>query len=104
MVGIAEKLGKDLKRMRLGKGRHEVQLWLRDGSYLHFRHDRHTRWVQAGGGEEGGLAKSFCEQIENFELRGRLLYVWFIDQSRIRVWQGVFGRLKQRLGSRKSYE
>jgi len=98
MESLAEHLNGSLETMRLGKGRHEVQLWLRDGSYLHFRHDRHTRWVQAGGKGEGELAAALAAGIERFELEGRRLRIWFDDASSLDLRSGVFGRLLRRYG------
>ncbi|WP_457638030.1 hypothetical protein [Oceanithermus sp.] len=98
MAGLAKRLDEQLERMRLGKGRHEAQLRLRDGSYLHFRHDRHTRWVQAGGGGENGLASLLVVEIECFELKNGRLKVQFGDASTLEVWLGVFGRLHRRPG------
>ena len=97
MESLAEHLNGSLETMRLGKGRHEVQLWLRDGSYLHFRHDRHTRWVQPGASEEGHLAAMLAAGIGGFKLRGRRLSISFSDGSRLEVQQSYFGRLRRRL-------
>jgi len=93
MAGLAGRLNDALVKMRLGKGRHEVQLWLRDGSYLHFRHDPHTRWVQPSHETDRGIAEALSSEIERFELRGRRLLVWFTDESQLELRLGGFGRL-----------
>ncbi len=95
MESLAEHLDGSLETMRLGKGRHEVQLWLRDGSYLHFRHDRHTRWVQAGRNGESGLAAALAAAIDRFELKGRRLLVFFEDESWLELRLGAFGTLRR---------
>ena len=97
MAGLAERLDEALVRMRLGKGRHEAQIWLKDGSYLHFRHDRHTSWVQPGASEEGHLAAMLAAGIGGFKLRGRRLSISFSDGSRLEIQQSYFGRLRRRL-------
>jgi len=100
MAGLAGRLNDALVKMRLGKGRHEVQLWLRDGSYLHFRHDRHTRWVQAGG-EEGLLAAVLAAGIGGFKLHGRRLSISFNDGSCLEIRQSYFGWLRRRLSKNR---
>jgi len=97
MAPWAARLDTALVRMRLGKGRHEAQLILEDGSFLHFRHDRHTRWVQPGRDGDGRLAVTLAAEIGGFELRGRRLLVSFRDGSRLEVRQSYFGRLRRRL-------
>ncbi|WP_457631447.1 hypothetical protein [Oceanithermus sp.] len=91
MKALARSAAGAVVRLRLGRGRREVQLLFGDGSYLHFRQDRHTSWVQPGGAA-GELAAGLAERVAAFELAGRRLSIEFDDGSRLTVRQGLFGR------------
>ncbi|WP_456477170.1 hypothetical protein [Oceanithermus sp.] len=80
------------RKLRVGRRFTEAQLVFEDGSLLHFRHDPHTRWVQAWAPEEGGgLAPELVPRIGRFRLNRRHLELWFDDGSRLEVRLGAFG-------------
>jgi len=79
------------RRLRVGRRFFEAQLVFDDASFLHFRHDPHTRWVQAWAPETGGLAPELEPRIAGFELKGRRLELWFDDGSRLEARLGALG-------------
>lgn len=79
------------RRLRVGRRFFEAQLVFDDTSFLHFRHDPHTRWVQAWAPEAGGLAPELVSRIARFRLNRRHLELWFDDGSRLEVLLGAFG-------------
>jgi len=79
------------RRLRVGRRSFEAQLVFEDGSLLHFRHDPHTRWVQAWADGAGGLAPELEPRIAGFELKGRRLELRFDDGSRLEARLGAFG-------------
>jgi len=79
------------RKLRVGRRFTEAQLVFEDGSLLHFRHDPHTRWVQAWAPDAGGAAPEFVPRIERFRLNRRHLEVWFKDGSRLEVRLGALG-------------
>ncbi|WP_287408017.1 hypothetical protein [Oceanithermus sp.] len=87
----AERVRREAQRLKVGRGFFEAQLLFADGSFLHFRHDPHTRWVQAWVPDTGGVAPGFVPRIERFRLNRRHLEVWFKDGSRLEVRLGALG-------------
>ena len=87
----AERVRAAARKLRVAKGYYEAQLVFEDASFLHFRHDPHTRWLQAWAPEEGGLAPQLVARIERFRLNRRHLELWFDDGSRLEVRLGPLG-------------
>ncbi|WP_293172020.1 hypothetical protein [Oceanithermus sp.] len=87
----AQQVRERVRRLRIGKGYAEAQLVFDDGSFLHFRHDPYTRWLQAWTPDAGGVAPEFVPRIERFRLKRRHLEVWFDDGSRLEARLGMLG-------------
>ncbi len=82
MSSRAERAGAAISRLRLGKGRSEAQLLFADGSLLHMRHDKHSRWLQDGA---GGMAAELHGFVTSFELRRGWVRLCFDDGSALEV-------------------
>jgi len=92
----AQLVHEQVRRLRVGKGYAEAQLVFNDGSFLHFRHDPYTRWLQAWTPEdEGGFARDVVPEVVRFRLNRRHLEIWFRDESRLEVRLGAFGTRSQ---------
>ncbi len=79
------------RRLQVGGHFTEARLVFADASFLHFRHDPHTRWVQSWAPTGGGFAPELASRIEHFRLSRRRLEIWFDDGSRLEAHLGAFG-------------